>query len=384
MRIKRVEADNVTEAMRELRRELGDHALILHTKCLPARGLAGWFKTPRVEILGAVDEPEIFGATAAARAAAAPAAQPATVASPLAAAPTVETRPAPASLALAPEAPAAAETPRGRKGRKAAARGATVEPQRQLVAERLARFRAANPAIPIARETAPAPAAAGPGPEVAPAAPALDGIRLAASDFSRAGRRARRVAFVGPTGAGKTTTLAKLAARAQLEHGRRVGLVTIDTYRIGAVPQLRAYADILGVPLEVASTPDELSHALARLADRDVVFVDTIGRSPMGGGVDALVPFMAVAGADEVHLVIAATTRMQDSLRAARSFARLVPDRLVVTKLDETDDREAVTALASATSLPLAWLGTGQEVPDDIEEPTAARIAALAGEGCRA
>jgi flagellar biosynthesis protein FlhF len=186
---------------------------------------------------------------------------------------------------------------------------------------------------------------------------------------------------VGPTGAGKTTTLAKLAAKAHLEHGRRVGLITIDTYRIGAVPQLAAYADILGVPLEVASTPDELSHALARLDDRELIFIDTIGRSPLGGGVDGLVPFLAVAGADEVHLVLSATTRAQDSEKAARSFARLVPNRLIVTKIDETDDHSAVAAACRMTGLPLTWLGTGQEVPDDLESATAARLAALLAAG---
>ncbi|MBI4593828.1 MAG: flagellar GTP-binding protein, partial [Candidatus Rokubacteria bacterium] len=143
------------------------------------------------------------------------------------------------------------------------------------------------------------------------------------------------------------------------------------------VPQLGAYADILKVPLEVANTPEELSHALARLADRDIVFIDTIGRSPLGGGVDGLVPFLATAGADEVHLVLSATTRPDDSIRAARSFARLVPNRLVITKVDETDDYGALAAVSRATGLPLAWLGVGQEVPDDLEPATPQRIGEL-------
>jgi flagellar biosynthesis protein FlhF len=365
MRIKRVEADSVAEAMRELRLELGDHALILHTKYLAPRGLTGWFKTPRVEILGAIDEPEVFsvtagaGAAAAARALAGDAGQASRGATPPATASlgTAHHAAASASLTAADAEPAAART-KGKKSRRAQT---TRRPEAP---------------VPLT-ELVPGLATAVPGPVGAPAAD-LGGIRLATPDFSRAGRRPRRIAFVGPTGAGKTTTLAKLAARAQLEHGRRVGLVTIDTYRIGAVPQLRAYAEILGVPLEVASTPEELSHALARLADCDVVFIDTIGRSPLAGGVDGLVPFMAIAGADEIHLVLAATTRPQDSLRAARSFARLVPNRLVVTKIDETEDHETVGTIARATGLPLAWLGTGQEVPDDIEQATAERIAVLA------
>lgn len=317
MRIKRVEAASLGEAMRELRRELGDRALVLHTKSRPAGGLTGWFRTPRIELLGVVDEPEIV---------AAPPAEPA----------------AAARVAEAETPSRAAADPVRRAGFLPAGRLATTRPV---------------------------------------AISSVENIRLATSDWTRAGSRARRIAFVGPTGAGKTTTLAKLAARAQLDQGRRVGFVTIDTYRIGAVSQLRAYARILGVPLEVAETPEDLTHALARLADRDVVFIDSIGRSPLGGGVDTLVPFVAAAAADEVHLVLAATTRAKDSLQAARSFSPLAPNRLVITKLDETDDREALTVVARAIELPLAWCGMGQEVPDDIEEATAERVGGLLAVG---
>jgi flagellar biosynthesis protein FlhF len=195
--------------------------------------------------------------------------------------------------------------------------------------------------------------------------------------WERNGDRARRIAFVGPTGAGKTTTLAKIAARAQLEHGRRISLITIDTYRIGAVPQLASYAAILGVPLTVAQTPDDLAAALERTADADLVFIDTTGRSPLGGGVDALRPFMERAGADEVYLVVSATTRLTDSLRAAGSFAQLGPNRLCVTKLDETEDHSAVPILSEATALPLTWLGVGQEVPDDLDPADGKRMQAI-------
>jgi flagellar biosynthesis protein FlhF len=384
MRIKRIEADSIAEAMRELRRELGDHALILHTRQLAPRGVAGWFRSPRVEILGAVDEPHLMSAGSAPAPAAANSPPSAFARMQSAAQAAVQVALGMPQAPAPPAVPEPAVPPRSKKGRKASRGGATPEPQREAVAARLAKCRAANPSVPIAREAAPALAGrrdgeAG-GVALAEADPArsLAGIAFGTTEWTRVGRRARRIAFVGPTGAGKTTTLAKLAARAQLEHGRRIGLVTIDTYRIGAVPQLGAYADILQVPLEVAHTPEELSHALARLNNRDIVFIDTIGRSPLGGGVDGLVPFLATAAADEVHLVLSAPTRPSDSIRAARSFARLVPNRLVVTKIDETDDHSSVAVVARATGLPLTWLGTGQEVPDDIEEATPARIGALA------
>jgi flagellar biosynthesis protein FlhF len=342
MRIKRVEAGSVAEAMRELRRDLGDHALILHTKHLPPKGLTGWFKTPRVEILGAIDEPELMGAPSAAPTA--PRTTPPAVLATAVPPPIATPEPAPAPQTIKPK--------RGRKSSKTGATPVPAAPQRQLVAET--------------------------------ADSVLAGIGFSAPEWTPAGRRARRIALVGPTGAGKTTTLAKLAAKAHLEHGRRVGLVTIDTYRIGAVPQLAAYADILGAPLEVAATPDELNQALGRLAECDVIFIDTIGRSALGGGVDGLVPFLAVAAADEVHLVLSATTRAQDSIRAAGSFARLAPNRLVITKIDETDDYSAVGAVCRTTGLPLSWLGTGQEVPDDLESATPARLATLLAASCAA
>lgn len=326
MRLKRIEAPTVAEALRRLRQELGDHAVILHTKTLSRAGL---IKEPRVEILGAADD---AGVTAAAPAAA----------------PVVTPDPVP----LAP-APAAAA------------------PDRRLdIAARLAKFQAAVPSVPLA-----VPAAA----REARAEPSA--IPCVPSSWDAVEGRARRIAFVGPTGAGKTTTLAKVAARAQLDHGRRVSLITIDTYRIGAVPQLASYAEILGVPLDVAHSPDDLIRAIERARDSDLVFIDTIGRSPLGPHVDELRSFLEAADADDVHLVLSATTRVADSLRAAASYARLRPNRLCITKLDETDYHEAIPAVSRTTGLPLTWLANGQAVPDDLAEAEPARVAALVGDG---
>lgn len=336
MRIKRIEAATVAEAMRRLREDLGDNALILQTKTISAPGVAGLFKRTRVEILGAVDEE--------------PAAPPSAVA------------PVPVMDPLAQS--------------------------RASIAERLRSFRAAVPATPLATpgpDTTPvvaaAPVLAG-GPTMAAAAavaasPALPVVSHRPFEWTRLGRRARRIVFVGPTGAGKTTTLAKVAALAQLDHGRRVSLVTIDTYRIGAVPQLASYAEILGAPLSVAHTPDEVAEAITRAGDADFVFIDTTGRSPLGPGVDGLKPFLEAAAPDITYLVLSAITRQRDALRAADSYGRLTPNALCVTRIDETDDYENLTEVARSTGLPLAWLGVGQEVPDDIKEADPASLATL-------
>jgi flagellar biosynthesis protein FlhF len=340
MRLKRIEAATVAEAMRRLREELGEQAVILHTKTLAGSGLDGLIRGPRVEILGAVDEPDTRAGTPALVLPAPPVEAPSAVAVPL---------------------PASA----GEASRRAD------------IAARLARFQAAVPTAPLAT--------AGPVEAPSPASGPVRGrIGFAPSPWDRMADRARRIAFVGPTGAGKTTTLAKVAALAQLDHGRRVSLVTIDTYRIGAVPQLASYAEILGVPLHIAHTPEELAAALDASGDADLVYIDTTGRSPLGSGVDGLRPFLATAAPDDVCLVVSATTRPIDALRAAASYGRLSPNRLCVTKLDETDHHDTVPALAEGTGLPLTWLGTGQNVPDDLEQANPGRIAALAAAGGRA
>jgi len=323
MRIKRIEAATVAEAMRRLREDLGDNALILQTRTITAPGVAGLFKRTRVEILGAADE-ELETTTAK-----------------VAAAPEREVTPA---------ADAALDT-------------------RAAIARRLRSFRAAVPAVPLAVA----------GPDGPPAVEPPAAHRP--FEWTRLGRRARRIVFVGPTGAGKTTTLAKVAALAQLDHGCRVSLVTIDTYRIGAVPQLASYAEILGAPLSVAQTPAEVAQALARADDADLVFIDTTGRSPLGPGVDGLKPFLEAAAPDITYLVLSAITRQRDALRAADSYGRLTPSALCVTRIDETDDYDNVTQVTRGTGLPLAWLGVGQEVPDDIKEADAENLAALAKGG---
>ncbi|MBI3636880.1 MAG: hypothetical protein HY216_11845 [Candidatus Rokubacteria bacterium] len=300
--------------------------------------------------------------------------------------------PPPSASAVA-QAPAAG-TKRRKAGKGAPAAATSVQEliaqatdrqtAREDIAERLAKFRSAMPLTPShvdeieALEARTEVTAAGESTVLRDSlVDPLAGITFAAVEWTRAGRRPRRVAFVGPTGAGKTTTLAKVAARAQLEQGRRVGIITIDTYRIGAVPQLQAYAEILGAPLAVAETPEALADALARMNDVDIVFIDTIGRSPLGGGAEGLAPFLSVAAADEVHLVLSAITRPGDSMRAARAFARLVPNRLSITKIDETEDHSALLMAARGTGLPLQWLGTGQEVPDDLDVATPDRLLGL-------
>jgi flagellar biosynthesis protein FlhF len=188
----------------------------------------------------------------------------------------------------------------------------------------------------------------------------------------------RVVALVGPTGVGKTTTVAKLAANFKLAHGARVGLVTVDTYRIAAVEQLKTYAEIIDLPLAVVNDPVEMPRALDEMGAVDLVFIDTAGRSPRDEvKIRELAEFLLRARPDEVHLVLSAVAG-QRSLRAAvERFAMVQVDRLILTKLDEADSLGGLLSVLGLSNRPVSYLTTGQAVPDDIEPANPKRLARL-------
>lgn len=180
------------------------------------------------------------------------------------------------------------------------------------------------------------------------------------------GRR-RTVALVGPTGVGKTTTIAKLAANFHLREGYQVGLITVDTYRIAAVEQLRTYAEIIDLPMEVVSTPREMRQAVERLAHLDLVLVDTAGRSPRDAvRIQELKSFLTEARADEVHLVLSSVGSLASLCRTAAEFARVGTSSLLLTKLDEATGLGSLLPLLADCGLPLSYVTNGQNVPDDI------------------
>jgi flagellar biosynthesis protein FlhF len=188
----------------------------------------------------------------------------------------------------------------------------------------------------------------------------------------------RVVALVGPTGVGKTTTVAKLAANFKLAHGLRPGLVTVDTYRIAAVEQLRTYAEIIDLPLAVANAPSEMRKAIDELGDVDLVLIDTAGRSPRDEvKIRELADFLAAAEPDEVHLVLSAVAGERSLRAAVDRFAVARADRLILTKLDEADGLGGVLSVLGHADRPVSYLTTGQAVPDDIEPADRARIARL-------
>jgi flagellar biosynthesis protein FlhF len=176
------------------------------------------------------------------------------------------------------------------------------------------------------------------------------------------------VALIGPTGVGKTTTIAKLAAKLKLEERRTVGLITSDTYRIAAIEQLRRYAELLQAPLCVVNEPQELRDAIASMHDCEFILLDTAGRSPKDTlKLNELKNYITAAQADEVHLVLSTTASQECVELAIERFADVRCDKIIFTKLDEAAHVGVVLNVVRKVNKALSYVTNGQDVPDDIE-----------------
>jgi flagellar biosynthesis protein FlhF len=186
----------------------------------------------------------------------------------------------------------------------------------------------------------------------------------------------RVLALVGPTGVGKTTTLAKIAGQACFHHGLSVALVSSDSYRVFGAQHLAAYAALMGLPFFAVGSVSAMRTLLSeRLADADLVLIDTSGRSPNDpGGITEIQQLLAACPALDVHLALSANTRARDLARALDAFSVLPIRHLVFTKLDEATSRGGMYTTALKARCPVSWLGTGQEVPDDLEAATASAL----------
>jgi len=174
------------------------------------------------------------------------------------------------------------------------------------------------------------------------------------------------VALVGPTGVGKTTTIGKLAAGFSIIDQKKVALITADTYRVAAVEQLKTFGEIIGVPVEVVMNPEALKEALERHQDKELVFIDTAGRSPYHDlHMSELEAFMNVAQPDQTMLVVNATTNLSDQIMICERFKAL-STHLILTKLDESMSAGSILDVIVRANLPVAYFTNGQNVPEMI------------------
>ncbi|MBM3328030.1 MAG: flagellar biosynthesis protein FlhF [Calditrichaeota bacterium] len=178
--------------------------------------------------------------------------------------------------------------------------------------------------------------------------------------------RARIVAIVGPTGVGKTTTLAKLVTSYRFWGKCDTALVSADTYRVAALEQLKTFASIAGLPMETAYQPGAMKSAIGRHKHRDAIFIDTAGRSTADPDrIEELATFLEAGGVDEVLLCLAVSTRLEDQLAIIGRYALLKPTGIIFTKLAETRAPGAIVNVGAQTELPVTFITCGQNVPDD-------------------
>ncbi len=196
--------------------------------------------------------------------------------------------------------------------------------------------------------------------------------------FSKRPRKPRIFVFVGPTGVGKTTTISKLAGMYAIMKKKRVAFVTIDTYRIAAVEQLKTIGDIMNVPVGVVYSYDQLEGCLKEYADCDLIFIDTAGRSHKNSEqIDELKDLFNYTKPDETFLVLSSTHNYRDLLDIIDTYKDIKVTRLIFTKLDETSFYGPIYNVACHSKIPLSYFTNGQNIPDDLEIADSVRLAQL-------
>ncbi len=359
-----------------IRAELGPEAVILHTAYGKRAGFMGFLRRPRIEIVAGggfrivKDFPQGAGAPAAAPARAA-AARAGGTESPATLSPDALRRELSEIKRLVAETQESVRHRGAFEGpRELAEEYATLASNRvsEALAHRLVRDLRSRLPQEALRDRA----------RVRAAARGLvrDMIRCADGIALKPGRCVR-VAFIGPTGVGKTTTIAKLIS-IYAHRGCEVAVVTNDTYRIAATEQIRRVAQLVGVPVRICPGPREIEAALQEFAPRDLVLVDTAGRSQKNSRrLEDLKEVLGVVKPDETHLVVSMTTEPQTVVDVAERFAPCRYDRLVVTKLDEAIKVGMVLDVMARVPTELSFVTTGQEIPRDIEVAVSGRLASL-------
>ena len=197
-----------------------------------------------------------------------------------------------------------------------------------------------------------------------------------------AGNSPKAVAFVGPTGVGKTTTIAKLAAHFAFRESKKVAIFSLDTYCMGAVEQLRLYGEIMEIPIEICASQEEFHQAVNFHSDKDLILIDTMGKSHSDHAYSAQLKYMLKGASNlETHLVLSVTSQEEVMGESFKQFASMGLDRVLFTKLDEGVGFGSMLNFSVRNRLPLSYLTTGQRVPEDIEVARQERAISLIFDG---
>jgi flagellar biosynthesis protein FlhF len=375
MRIKTFYAKSMSEALREVKEHLGPEALILSTKEIPSRAGA-WRRSSGVEVVAAIDKQDEIDVYSS---------QEASVPAEGDSFPPVATYSA-AGLMNNVDFPKGTKTKKGRVN-------AAAEPPMNMPLDNGLPFKGRAPVVlyqdlvncgvdaSLARDLlAKALESLLPGqrrsrPALLRAA-AQAALGLVVHSSNPGGMPTKKVvAFFGPTGVGKTTSIAKLAAHLALEKKKKVLLMTLDGYRIGAIEQLRIYAGLMGIPFRFVSQISELSRAIEENSQRDYILIDTAGRGPKDlDAMSALAAFIKDAKQIERHLVLSATTKESDMRKIITQFEICSPDHLLFTKLDETETPGPILNELVRTRKSFSYYTDGQKVPDDLHAFPGERI----------
>lgn len=392
MKIKRYLARDMTEAMKLIKADLGSEAVIISSRKVRSRGFFGYFLPRRLEVTAALDEPQVQQNQNQAQEAVAVAAG--GFRSALTAA-TVPSWTIPPDLRAVS---AAEKTPVTQLHRELTeikdlltrfSQGLSPDPegdeaffetwqrlledgeiQPEYIAELMKELRRQVDTTDVRRN------------DLARLCLQNEIVRLVEPAYAQESR-SRVLAFIGPTGVGKTTTLAKMAAQYTLFHAKNCAIITIDTYRIGAVEQLKIYAEIMGVPLEIAMTPRDFQEAVHRHRNKDFILVDTAGRPSHNSEKVAELRsyFDTLDEPAEVILVLSSNTKHRDLVRSVKHFGKVNYSRLIFTKVDETDTLGCILNIICHTGLPVTQITDGQNVPDDIQSLYPKKLAKLLTKG---
>ncbi len=411
MKVKKYIVDSMPDALQKIRAELGKDAVIINTKEIRVGGFLGMFTKKKVEVVAATDSnPESAAPARSASTSTLTAVRPPVVASSMKPSPpaapvaaSAESRQAfaPVSRPYADQtSPAPSPAPSHSSSASGGKEDALLQEMKQMkeMMQRLAVAQAGTVAAQVAtmppafeairarlveQDVLPELASSiveearlgfeeRVGTDVA-FAQAYEAVKhrivelLTRKPIEQIRQDARIVHFVGPTGVGKTTTIAKLAAEQALKHRKSIGLITSDTYRIAAIEQLRTYASILNVPLEVVFSALDLAKALDRMQDRDMILMDTAGRNFRNEmAVSELQSLLRTEERKDTFLVLSMSMKYSDMKAVTENFYRFGVEKVLFTKADETATFGSVVNLLHDFPLSLSYVTDGQNVPDDI------------------